>query len=126
MLEKDLHKLIAKYLKVKYPNVIFRTDFAAGMKMSLFMARKHNALQSSRAYPDLFIAESRGGYSGLFIEIKREETVVFKKDGTIRKNDHLIEQNNMLTSLNLRGYKAVFGIGYTSITKIIDEYLKSN
>jgi len=79
MLEKDLHKLVAKYLKLKYPKVIFRTDFAAGMKMSMFMARKHNALQSSRAYPDLFIAESRKGFSGLFIEIKREDTVVFNK-----------------------------------------------
>jgi hypothetical protein len=125
MLEKDLHKLVAKYLKVKHPKVIFRTDFAAGMKMSMFMARKHNALQSSRAYPDLFIAESRKGFSGLFIEIKREDTVVFKKDGTIRKNEHLIEQHEMLKELELRNYKAVFGIGYENITKIIDEYLNS-
>ena len=126
MLEKDLHTLICNYIRTNYPNVIFRSDFASGMRMSIGMAKRHKALQSSRAYPDIFIAEPRCIYYGLFIEIKTKDNIVFKKDGTLRQNEHHIEQANMLSKLNDRGYKAVFGQGYQDTIKQIDNYLECN
>ncbi len=126
MLEKDIHIKVCNYLRTKYPNAIFRSDFASGMRMSIGMAKRHKALQSSRAFPDIFIAEPRGGYYGMFIELKTEDNVIFKKDGTLRQNEHHKEQALMLTKLYMRGYKAVFGQGYQDTIKKIDEYFESD
>lgn len=126
MLEKDIHIKVCNYLRTKYPNAIFRSDFASGMRMSIGMAKRHKALQSSRAFPDIFIAEPKGGYYGMFIELKTEDNVIFKKDGTLRQNEHHKEQALMLTKLYMRGYKAVFGQGYQDTIKKIDEYFESD
>jgi hypothetical protein len=66
------------------------------MRMSIGMAKRHKVLQYSNAYPDLFIAEPKGNYAGLFIELKTVNNVVFKKDGTMRKNEHHQEQEVMM------------------------------
>jgi hypothetical protein len=126
MLEKDVHALVCSYIRTKYPQVIFRTDYAAGLKMSIGMAKRHKALQSHSAYPDLFIAEPRGIYCGLFIELKSSNNVLYKKDGTLRKNEHHEEQARMLTMLYARGYQAKFAQGYAEAIKIINDYLESN
>lgn len=126
MLEKDIHIMVCNYIRTKYPNAIFRSDFASGMRMSIGMAKRHKALQSSRAFPDIFIAEPRGQYYGMFIELKTEDNVVFKKDGTLRQNEHHKEQAVMLSKLYARGYKAVFGQGYQDTIKKIDQYFESD
>lgn len=126
MLEKDIHIKVCNYIRTKYPDAIFRSDFASGMRMSIGMAKRHKALQSSRAFPDIFIAEPRGQYYGMFIELKTEDNVVFKKDGTLRQNEHHKEQALMLTKLYVRGYRAVFGQGYQDTIKKIDQYFESD
>ena len=126
MLEKDMHILVCQYIRNKYPNVIFRSDFSSGMKMSIGMARRHKALQSSRAFPDLFIIEPRKGFSGMFIELKTKDNAVFKLDGEIRNNKHHKEQYEMLVELENRGYYAVFGQGYKDTIDKIDQYLGSD
>lgn len=126
MLEKDLHTLVCNYIRVKYPNVIFRTDFGAGMPMSIGMAKRQKVLQSHSGYPDLFIAEPRGKYSGLFVELKTEGNTVYKKDGKLRANQHHEEQANMLEMLRERGYMADFGIGYKDAITKIDNYLETD
>ena len=124
MLEKDLHRLVCDYIRKLYPYVIFRTDFSSGMRMSIGMAKRHKALQFSNAYPDLFIAEPKGNYAGLFIELKNQSP--FKKDGSIKasQKDHLKLQNECLQKLSSKGYYAVFSWGFDMTKKIIDEYLK--
>lgn len=119
--EAILHQQICDYLRVKYPDILFRTDFAAGIKMTMGQAAKHKRLQSGRAWPDLFIAKPRGRFSGLFIEIKAAN--IYKKDGGLLKNEHLQEQAVILAKLNLAGYAAEFAIGYTEATRMIDSYL---
>jgi hypothetical protein len=118
--------LVCNYIRTKYPNVIFRTDFSSGMRMSIGMAKRHKSLQSHSAYPDLFIAEPRAGYCGMFIELKSKDNVIFKQDGTLRKNLHHEEQAKMLQMLSSRGYKAVFGLGYQDSIKQISDYLESD
>lgn len=121
--EENLHLRICDYLRKNYPDVLFRTDFSSGMKMSPGQAVKHKKFQKSRAWPDLFIAESNTLASGLFLEIKAENVIVFKKNGKIRHNKHLIEQDKMLKELRKKGYRARFAIGYNQAIFEIQQYL---
>lgn len=95
--EEILHLRVCDYLRKNYPDVLFRTDFSSGMKMSPGQAAKHKKFQKSRAWPDLFIAESgvvefkEDGLiahlrkNGMFLELKAKGTHLYKKDGTLRK-----------------------------------------
>jgi len=122
--EKNIHQQVATYLKLQYRDVIFRTDFAAGIKMTIGQAKQHKNLQSCSKYPDVFIAEPRKGFHGLFLELKRSVEEIYKKDMTFRKNDHVAEQAAMLERLTKLGYKACFACGFDHAKKIIDDYLK--
>lgn len=121
--EELLHLKVCDYLRKNYPDVLFRTDFSSGMKMSPGQAAKHKKFQKGRAWPDLFIAESNNFASGLFLEIKAEDVIVFNRNGKVRKNKHLIEQDKMLKELRKKGYHARFAIGYNQAIFEIQQYL---
>ena len=138
--EHNLYEQIARYLQLQYPNVIYRFDVGADLKLTPGQAAKHKRLHPERGYPDLYIAESRenvnskdwngivrewGFYFGLYLEIKTESNSPYKKDGTLKKDQHLEEQARMLEKLRARGYKAEFGVGFEGCKKIIDEYLRN-
>lgn len=126
--EDSLHWRVAQYIRSNYPTVIFRTDFAAGIKLTPGQAKKHKSLQSGRAYPDLFIAQPKRynniiTYAGLYIELKKEGATLYKKDGTLSSNKHIQEQYSALLELTTRGYYADFAQGFESAKKLIDWYL---
>ena len=121
--EEEIHLRVCDYLRKNYPDVLFRTDFSSGMKMSPGQAAKHKKFQKSRAWPDLFIAESNILASGLFLELKAEGTKIYKRNGEIRKNKHLIEQDKMLEELIKKGYRTRFVIGYDQAIFEIQQYL---
>lgn len=123
MSEHQLYEVIAEYLQLHHSGVIYRFDLASDLKLTIGQAKKHKKLHPTRGYPDLFIAEPNGKYAGLFLEIKKDGTSVFKKDGTLRKDAHLEEQFKMLQNLVMKGYKANFAIGYDDCIKQIEEYL---
>jgi hypothetical protein len=121
--EADIHTLVVRHIKRVYPHLIFRTDFAAGMKLSIPQSRKHASLQSGRAYPDLFIAEPCHGKAGLFLELKKDDTAVVLRNGELTANPHIREQAVMLERLNKKGYVATFAIGYEDAVAKIASYL---
>lgn len=138
--EHNLYEQLARYLQLQYPNVIYRFDVGADLKLTPGQAAKHKRLHPERGYPDLYIAESSenvnskdwngivrewGFYFGLYLEIKTESNSPYKKDGTLKKDQHLEEQARMLEKLRARGYKAEFGVGFEGCKKIIDEYLRN-
>lgn len=121
--EEKLHLKVCDYLRKNYPNVLFRTDFSSGMKMTPGQAAKHKKFQKSRAWPDLFIAESNILTSGLFLELKAEGVKLYKKNGEMVANKHYQEQAEMLEKLRSNGYIAEFAVGYDEAIKIITNYL---
>lgn len=123
--EHNLYERIARYLQQQYPDVIYRFDLAADLKLTPGQAAKHHRLHPERGYPDLFIAEARGKYHGFYLEIKTKSNSPYKKDGTLKKDKHVEEQAEMLKKLRARGYKAEFGVGFEECKRIIDEYLRS-
>ena len=139
MSEHQLYELIAQYMQIKYPDVIYRFDLAADLKLTAGQARKHKMLHPKRGYPDLFIAEpiitsyrdengmikltQTKNYSGLFIELKKDGARLKKKNGEWA-SDHIAEQAEMLERLEFRGYRAMFAVGFDEAKKIIDLYFK--
>lgn len=123
MKEKNVHQQVVTYLKLQYPNLIFHTDFAAGCKMTKGQAVQNSKLQSGRGFPDLFIAQPTENYHGLFLELKRDGTIIYKKNGELRKDEHLEEQALMLLKLNSKGYYAKFAVGFDEAKQIIQDYL---
>ena len=80
-------------------------------------------MRSCSGLPDIMIFEPRKSYYGLFLEVKKEGAVVFKKDGDIRSDKHLKEQEEILFQLQQKGYFAQFVIGFDEAKSIIDYYL---
>ncbi len=132
MSEAELQANVAMYLKLQYPDVMFKPDFGSGIKLSPRQARMQK-LQSGgrRGWPDLFIAEPsprcidgswKNEWHGLFLELKKEGTRLKKKNGEWA-NDHIAEQYDVLDRLEFRGYKACFAVGFNEAIEIIDDYL---
>lgn len=132
MTEAELQSQVAIYLRMKYPSVIFHSDFGSGIKLRPYQAKMQKIQNGGRrAWPDMFIAQpieiDRGQpswrrYAGLFVELKKEGTRLKKKNGEWA-SEHIAEQASMLSMLQDRGYKADFAIGFDQATLIIDEYL---
>lgn len=122
--------MISRYLNLQYPNVLYHWDYA-GLNLSKAQAGRMKSLQGKRGWPDLFIAHPRIDktnhegivFAGLFIEVKKEGTNIYKKNGE-PTTDHISDQIRCLNILEKRGYCAWFGIGFDHCKKIIDNYLK--
>ena len=79
--------------------------------------------RSSRGLPDMWILEPRKGYSGCLIELKKPEFILLKKDGFLRNDKHLQEQEEMQYRLRQKGYFCEFAVGVEEGKKIVDWYL---
>lgn len=135
MKESTLQCHVADYLRLQYPNVIFHSDYGSGIKLTPGQARvQYRQNGGRRSWPDMFIAEpkvktldrstnTQRFYSGLMIELKREGTRIYKKNGELVSNEHIQEQAEMLNELRERGYAARFAVGFDQAKQIIDEYL---
>lgn len=121
--EASIHQLVCDFLRYQYPDVIFRTDFAAGIKMTMGQAVRHKRMQGDRAYPDLFIAQPANQYHGLYLELKREGTTIYLRNGQLSSSKHIQEQAATLERLEKLGYRARFAIGFNEAIAAIKEYL---
>lgn len=130
--EESLQLQVCSYLRMQYPNVVFRSDYASGLMLTRNQAVKHKRLQSSRAWPDLFIyapmVHGDKHYCGLALELKKDGTTVILKTGPrkghLSTDQHIQEQAVMLRELNRIGYYANFAVGFDEAVKIIDWYFK--
>lgn len=131
-IEESIALKVAKYMQIQYPNIIYRFDVGADVKLTMGQAVKFKSLQGeNRGYPDLFIAKPSNGFHGLYIELKKDKSEVFLKDGKTLKRRinkktgkcHNKEQYEMLEKLNKEGYLAVYGFGFEDTIDKIRNYL---
>lgn len=113
---------VSRYLGLQYPKIVYHFDYA-GLNLTKAQAGKMKAIQGGRGFPDLFIAEPRGIYKGLFLELKAEGTNIFKRDGETFATPHIAEQSAMIDALSRRGYASSFAVGFDEAKQLIDAYL---
>ena len=122
--ESDIQIMVADYLVIHYPEVVFHSDFGSGTKLSFYQASMQKRQNGGRrAWPDMFIAKPNSKYSGLFIELKRDGTRIKKKNGMFA-SEHIAEQAKILDRLKSQGYSAEFAVGFNEAKRIIDAYLE--
>jgi hypothetical protein len=129
--EESLQRQVCHYIRLQYPHVVFRSDYASGLKLTISQARIHASLQSGRSWPDLFIYYPRKvdgkQYAGMALELKKEGTTVIvtrgPQKGKLTADTHVREQYYMLQSLEKVGYFADFGIGFDDAVNKIDYYM---
>ena len=116
---------VCKYLRTKYPKVLFLTDSIAAVKLTIPQQQRNKKVQKPDfKCPDLLILQPNNMYCGLFIELKVETP--FKLNGEIKAstNDHLKKQAETIERLNKLGYRALFLWDFDMIKKEIDSYLE--
>lgn len=123
--ELDLQIRVVSYLQTTYPSALFN---GAQILSSIPLRNKGFAKRAkdagnTKGWPDLCISEPRGGFSGLFIELKSETARVYKKDGTAA-NEHIALQLETIKELKARGYEAVLCVGFDEAKRTIDAYFR--
>ena len=120
--EEKTHIAICQYIKLQYPNILFSSE-SSGLRVTISQAKRLKAMRSCSGLPDIMIFEPRKSYYGLFLEVKKEGTTIFKKNGDIRSDKHLKEQEEIIFQLQQKGYFAQFVVGFDEAKAIIDYYL---
>jgi hypothetical protein len=125
--ENNLQRMVCNYLRLQFPNVIFRSDYAGVNNDSKASRGMMKSFQSSRSFPDLFIYEPKKvdgqQYAGMALELKSEGVRIKLKNGQLTANPHIREQYLMLQALNKKGYFADFGVGIDDCFAKIDWYM---
>jgi hypothetical protein len=120
--EENLQIAISNYLKLQYANVYFTSE-SSGLRVSIGTAVKMKKQRSKHKQLDLIILEPRGYYHGLIIELKKDESEVYKKNGEVKTSEHVKEQFESINLLNEKGYFSTFGFGFEDCKEIIDYYM---
>ena len=121
--EQNLQVSISQYIKLKYPDIIFTSE-SGGLRLSISQAVLLKKCRSCKALPDLWILEARKGYHGCLLELKKEGTKLYKKNGDLKKDKHIAEQEEIQHRLRNKGYFCEFAVGFDEARSIVDYYLK--
>jgi hypothetical protein len=120
--EESVHVAIAAYIRSQYPNVLFTSE-SSGIRVPMHLAVMMKKQRSTHKQPDMIVLHPKGVFHGLILEIKKDHSEVFLKDGSISKKAHIQEQNNTLVMLRELGYCAMFACGFDDAKSKIDNYM---
>ncbi len=96
----------------RFPELKLMHHIPNGGKRSKSEASRFRAMGVKAGVSDIFLPVSRGGYHGLYIELKA-------KDGRPTK-----EQKDFIAAVEQEGYLAVVAYGGEEAAKIIEGYMK--
>lgn len=107
---------VANFMKLNYPEVIYRFDQIDQVGRRGGVRNKELHGKWSAGYPDLFIAHTTKKHGGLYLELKATKTV--------HNTEHTRRQGVFHTLLRKAGYKVKFVCGYDESIKQIKKYLR--
>ncbi len=116
---------IEHYIQPKYPSMRMIVNPFSSLKMPAYLMARMKKLGFKRGQPDIMITYNNGRNYGLAIELKKLGEKVFRKDGSLRKSQHLERQSNYLYDLERNGWVAEFAIGFDEARNLIDRYFST-
>lgn len=122
MTEADVQLRLCQWMRLQHKGLLWRSDYASGLRLSIPQARRHASLQSGRAWPDWCLYEPVGFFSGLALEIKKDGVKLFTKAGK-PYSPHIAEQAAVLEALRERGWAACFVVGLDEAMETVTSYL---
>ena len=124
--EYDVQFQLARYASLKYPKALFNSDLG-GVKLTVATAKKMAAIRPLKGHPDFIVYERRGEYSGLFIELKKEDIKLkYKASLGYAVDEHQANQYAYMCALEQRGFCCTFAVGFEEAKSILDAYLNSD
>jgi len=111
--------MLIEMISIKYPNLIFRVGMEAGKRNPRF-AKEQGV---SSGWPDLYFPYESRGYKALWIELKKRDAKLFKKDKVTPKDQRIANQIRIMNFLENRGHVAKFCFGAKEALNTIDWYL---
>ena len=109
--EASLQKAVFNYIKIRWPGV--RYCASLGGQYQKYPSQRKVAKDTGyvAGFPDLQILEARGGYFGLFIEIKLDKRCYASQ-----------YQKDWIEDLKDRGYMAQICKGYDECIDLLESY----
>ena len=125
--ERRIQLQVCDWLKSTYPDLIFMCDMASGMRLSIGQAMVGKRMRSSKALPDLYIFHRgfESNYCGLVLELKKDFSSVYKKNGELRTIKHIKEQATILEKFRNNGFVAQFITSLEQEKELINNYICS-
>lgn len=113
--EQEQMKLIewTEIMTAKWPELVLLHHIPNGGYRTPVEAAKFKALGVKRGVPDIHLPVARGGYHGLYIEMKRTEGGVLSED-----------QKWWLKALGAQGYCSWLCDGCDKAIEVIEKYLE--
>lgn len=120
--EDLLQESVCAYIRAEYPTVIFTCE-PSGLRVAPKQRGMLSRMRSGTKLPDLWILEPRGRYHGLILELKTIKGTPYRKDGTLRRGEHIQGQAAVLQLLLEKGYMANFAVGEQDALTQIKNYM---
>ena len=117
--ETRVQIMLVEYIKLKYPKesnhlICIGNEGRRSMLGHAIAIQKGLLVGAS----DLFLAMPSKGFSGLFLELKREKWKL-----TESQREHFERQDAFIKRMQSVGYAGYFAIGFDEARKVIDGYL---
>jgi hypothetical protein len=121
--ERILQRALTRWLNNEFAGIDFVNDWASGAFLTHGQNQARMLLASDQGWVDLFIAEPRRGFHGMFLELKKEGATVYNKNGSIRKYGQQVKESEFLARQTSKGYYADFAVGLEQAKAKISWYL---
>ena len=112
----------AEKFKNQYPELELLNGSLNGVRLTIGQSVKIKKIGQKKGYPDISLPVPRGGYHGLYIELKIKPYRNYK--GKMVYSQTSKEQKWWLNALNNNGYRAVVCKGYDAAVSEISTYLQ--
>lgn len=110
--EAELQTAVVNYIRNRWPYVRYCASLGGQYQKHISQRKKAKSTGYVAGFPDIQILSARGGYFGLFIEIK------------LNKNCYPSQlQKDWIEDLLDRGYYAVVCKGYDECIETLENYL---
>lgn len=123
--EAELQVQAANYLRRCYPQVLFHHDAHSAVQVHIQTAQHAKAKGVMKGWPDLMVMRPRGGYAGLFVELKKPGLRLYKVRSGAPYNEHFSTQLAVHEELREAGYAVEVAQSLTSFKQIIDNYMQA-